>query len=97
MAPAEVDHADPDEVGVRISSDHGPMEGATIFFNRAPHSSCMAQSRETGLATCHLVDQHGDDESHSGHDKVPVLATFPGNVRAERVLLPTTLVLNPTP
>ena len=49
-----------------------------------------------GLATCQLVDQHGDDESHSEEGKVPVVATYPGDVRAGRVLVPTTLVLHPS-
>jgi hypothetical protein len=91
LAPGEVKPAGPDEVGVRISSDQGPMGATTIYFNRAPHSSCAAKSGENGYATCILVDQHGDEESHSGNDKVPVLATFPGVVRADRILLPTTL------
>jgi hypothetical protein len=96
MAPAGGSHSKADEVGVRVVSDQGPMEGATIFFNRAPHSGCVAKSRHDGLATCQLVDQHGDDE-HSEEDAVPVVATFPGDVRAGRFLLPTILVLQPAP
>ena len=92
MAPASVDV---DRVGVRITSERVPMAGATIFFNRAPHSGCVAKSGENGLATCVLVDQHGD-ESHAEHDKARVVATFPGDVRAGRVLLPTTFVLPPS-
>jgi hypothetical protein len=74
MAPASVDG---DQVGVRITSDRVPMAGATVFFNRAPHSGCVAKSAENGVARCVLVDQHGDDESHDDHDKVRVVATFP--------------------
>jgi hypothetical protein len=88
-------HTDPDDVGARIAGGHGPIVGATIFFNRAPHSSCAAKSRDGGLATCHLIDQHGDEDTHSEQDKTPVLAIFPGDVRADRVLLPTTLMQHP--
>ena len=95
LASAGVNRADPDEVGVRIITDQGTMEGATVYFNRAPHSGCMARSLGDGLATCHLVDQHGDEDSHSEGAKIPVLATFPGDVRAEQVLLPTTLIMIP--
>ena len=73
------------------------MEGASVYFNRAPHSGCSARSLPDGIATCLLVDQHGDEDSHSEDDKVSVLATFPGEVRPERVLLPTTLIMNPRP
>jgi hypothetical protein len=55
----------------------------------------VAKSREDGLAVCHLVDQHGDDDAHADDGDVPVVATFPGDVRADRVLVPTTLVLQP--
>jgi len=96
LAPTEMPDTDPDEVGIRISGEQGPMAGLTIFFNQAPHASCAAQSTADGLATCHLVDQHGDDDAH-GHSKAPVLALFPGDIRADRVLLPTTLVLNAKP
>ena len=85
---------DADQVGVRVTNDQGPMEGATVFFNRAPHSGCMAKSRANGVATCHLVDREGDEDSHTGEEKVAVVATFPGDVRADRVLVPTTLVLS---
>ena len=94
MAPVSVDA---DRVGVRITSDRVPMAGATVIFNRAPHSGCVAKSGENGLATCVLVDQHGDDDAHAEHDKARVVATFPGDVRAGRVLVPTTFVLPPAP
>ncbi|MEO6746776.1 MAG: hypothetical protein ABIN08_20040 [Caldimonas sp.] len=94
MAPASIDG---DQVSVRITSDRAPMVGATVIFNRAPHSGCVAKSGENGLARCVLVDQHGDDESHADHDKTRVVATFPGDVRGGRVLVPTTFVLPPAP
>lgn len=95
LTPPAVRPADPDEVAARIAGTQGPMQGVTLFFNRAPHSSCVATSGADGLATCHLVDQHGDGDGHSDEDQARVLATYPGDVRADRVLLPTTLVLDP--
>jgi hypothetical protein len=82
---------DEDDVAAIVKSDHGPMKGVTIYFNRAPHSSCSATTREDGVAKCHLVDQHGDEEAH--HDKAAVVATFPGDVRADRVLVPITAIV----
>jgi len=92
MAPAGVDHADPDKVSVRITSDRQAMDGVTVFFNRAPHSGCVAKSARDGIAICRLVDP--EDDSHPDEDKIPVLATYPGEVRADGVLLPTTLVMS---
>lgn len=85
-----------DEVGARIAGSRGPMQGVTLFFNRAPHSSCVATTGADGAAHCHLVDQHGDGDEHSDQDQARVLVTYPGDVRAERVLLPTTLLLDPS-
>jgi hypothetical protein len=89
------DSGNEDQVGVRLVGEGGPLAGATVHFNRAPHSGCSARSSPDGLATCRLVDRHGDEDSHSEDEKAPVLATFPGDVRADRVLLPTTLVMSP--
>jgi hypothetical protein len=97
MKPAAPAGSDADEVGVRVTMDNRPLQGMNVFFNRAPHSSCTAKVGSDGVATCHLVDQHGDEESHAHEGKVPVVVTFPGDVRAERVLLPTTLVMEPKP
>jgi hypothetical protein len=97
MAPAAMSGPVAGQVGVRIMSDQGPMEGASIFFNRAPHSSCVAKSREDGIAICQLVDQHEDDDSHREGATVPVVATYPGDVRDGRVLIPTTLVMQSAP
>lgn len=97
MAPAVSSPGDADRVGVRVMSDRGPLDGASVFFNRAPHSGCVAKSRADGVAACVLVDQHGDEESHAEEGKVPVIATFPGDVRAGQMLVPTTLVLRPAP
>ena len=82
-----------DEVAVRVVVDKKALEGAEMHFNKAPHMSCVARVRKDGFAGCKLVDQHGHDEEHSEHDSEPVVATFPGFVRADRILPPTTLVM----
>ena len=97
MAGAPPNSGHDDQVAVRVFSEGRPIEGARVFFNRAPHFGCSARSLPDGLATCRLVDQHGDDDAHAEDDKAAVLATFPGDLRPERVLLPTTLVMSPTP
>lgn len=82
---------DDDDVAAIVKNDQGPVKGVAIYFNRAPHSSCYATTREDGVAKCRLVDQHGDEEAH--HDKAAVVATFPGDVRADRVLVPITAIV----
>lgn len=82
---------DADVVGVRVTSLQGPMEDVAIYFNRAPHSICTARTRADGVATCRLEDQHGDGHQHE--HAAAVVATFPGEVLPDRVLLPTTYVL----
>jgi hypothetical protein len=81
-----------DVVGVRVTTHQVPLAGVSIYFNRAPHSLCMARTRADGVAACRLVDQHGDQGEHDD-DGTPVVATFPGDVRADLVLPPTTHVL----
>jgi hypothetical protein len=84
---------DVDIVGVRATTRLGPLVGVTIHFDRAPHSLCVARTGSDGVATCRLEDQHGDEHEHD--HAAAVVATFPGDVRADRVLLPTTGVLTP--
>ncbi|MDO9316192.1 MAG: hypothetical protein Q7T97_16785 [Burkholderiaceae bacterium] len=85
---------DADVVSVRATGPQGPLEDVAIYFNRPPHSICAAHTRADGVATCRLEDQHGDGDQHD-HATV-VVATFPGDVRPDRVLLPTTYVLPTT-
>lgn len=82
---------DADVVGVLATSGELPLAGVAIYFNRAPHSLCVARTREDGAAICRLVDQHGDAHEHD--HTAPVVATFPGDVQTDRVLLPSTYVL----
>ena len=84
--------ADHDHVAVRIVHDRRPMEGATVFFHRAPHSSCVGKAGADGIAACELVDQHGHaDGEHD--DEGPVVVTYPGDIRGDVVLVPSTLVI----
>jgi hypothetical protein len=96
MAPAAKGELE-DQVSVRVMQGSKAMRGVTVFFHRAPHSSCSAITDAAGAATCELVDQHGDEEAHADEESAPVLVTYPGDVRAEGALLPTTLVLEHQP
>lgn len=95
MKGAPTRPGDADVVGVRVTSHQGPLEDVAIYFNRAPHSLCVARTRADGVASCRLEDQHGDEHEHD--DATPVVATFPGDVRTGRVFLPTTYVLPDKP
>ncbi len=86
---------DADVVAVRATAQQAPLEGVDVFFNRAPHSICRARTRADGVATCRLVDPHGDEHLHD--HAAPVVATFPGEVGALRVLPPTTQLLPAPP
>lgn len=97
LSPVAGAPAGEDEVSVRIALDTKPMQGTTVYFHRAPHSSCAGKSDAGGIARCVLVDQHGDEEEHAGHEQVPVLVTFPGHVHPDGAVLPTTLVLEAKP
>lgn len=92
MVTVHQDSGDPDDVGVRVMSDGTPMEGARVFFNRAPHSICRAKSSANGVAACRLEDNHADGP-HEDEDHAAVTAVYPGDVRPNIVLLPTTLVV----
>lgn len=96
--PGEPGEHPEDRVSVRVADDSGrPLRGATVFFHRAPHDSCVAVAGPDGTATCQLIDQHGDAEQHVGEARAPVLATYPGQVEAGWVRLPTTRVIGRQP
>jgi hypothetical protein len=96
LSPSVDRGANPDQVSVRVALGQQPLSNTRVFFNRAPHSSCSAVSNAEGVATCVLVDQHGDDGDEANEGAVPVLVTFPGNVGSDQVLLPTTTILKAT-
>jgi hypothetical protein len=93
MTAAKPPSGDVDDVAVNVAADERPLAGVSLYFNRAPHSGCVAKSDERGYATCRLVDQHGDAESEPDAGNVPVTVTFPGDVRPGYVLVPSTFML----
>lgn len=95
LAPSGQAAAHHDSVSVRVMEGPRAMPRVTVFFHRAPHSGCQATTDTRGLAKCDLVDHHGHTHAHEGEEHSPVLVTYPGEVRAERALLPTTLALLP--
>ena len=84
---------DADLVAVQASGPQGPLAGLEVFFHRAPHSICQARTGDDGVARCRLQDQH--DDGHLHDHTAAVVATFPGDLRPDRVWLPTTQVLRP--
>jgi hypothetical protein len=93
IRPISSDPADPDAVGVQLMDQQGPMKASTVMFWRMPHSGCSASTGADGGATCRLFDTEGHAK-HPGFDFAPVVATYPGDVRADVVLLPTTVVMS---
>jgi hypothetical protein len=91
MNDAPARSADADVVSVRITVDRAPLAGIEVHFDRPPHSICSGRTGGDGMAACRLVDSYGDE--HEDEHSVPVVATFPGVVRTDGVLLPTTYVL----
>jgi len=83
---------DADLVSVRLTSAGVPLADVRIFFNQAPHCACVAKTDADGVANCRLVDQHGDEDEHAGEVRA-VVATFPGDVKVEPVLPPTTFIV----
>ena len=77
-----------DRAAVLVRNDRGPLPGMRISFGRAPHSGCEAESDETGVASCDLVDLHGHEEHHD-EDEAAVVATFGGRVTSDHVMPPT--------
>ena len=92
MGLVETGSRDPDVVSVRLSSAGVPLADVRIFFNQAPHSACVGKTDADGVAKCRLVDEHGDEDEHAGELRA-VVATFPGDVKAEPVLPPTTYIV----
>jgi hypothetical protein len=88
-APAR--SADADVVSVRLTVDRAPLTGIEVHFDRPPHSICSGRTGGDGMAVCRLVDSYGDE--HDDEQAMPVIVTFPGVVRTDGVLLPTTYVL----
>jgi hypothetical protein len=90
VRPAEAKPGDRDSVAVRASTGGIPVAGATVTFARMPHMACTATTDVAGLASCRLVDTHGDATEHEEGD---VIASFSGVIAPGRVDLPTTTLL----
>ena len=84
--------ADPDIVGVRLVDAGRPLGQADLTFWRLPHSGCNARTDVNGSASCRLEDSQGHLR-HPGFDSAPIIATYPGRVAAELVMLPTTRII----
>lgn len=82
----------PQRVSARFTLAGTPLRDTRIFFSRAPHSACVAKTGTDGVASCELVDQHADEDQH-GDDRAAI-ATFPGDVTAERILPPITTIVS---
>lgn len=93
LRPVKKIRRDPNWASVRVTLDGAPVVGASVFFNRAPHSTCEARVGPDGLASCQLIDHHLETHAHGDGEEGPVVARYPGDVRADRVLLPTTQVI----
>ncbi len=91
LSPTGVGSSD-DLVRARIAGKDGPMQGMRLFFHKAPHSGCNAMSDANGVASCQLVNFHGDDDGDENKDP-KLLVTFPGESDSHRVLVPTTFVM----
>ena len=83
---------DADQPTVRILDAGAPLVGASIIFGKAPHAGCSARTDANGVASCRLVDEDDDDDGPDSADTA-VVATFPGVVRSDVILPPTTEVL----
>lgn len=79
------------QVSLRVHHSSLPVVGATLTISRPPDEVCTATLDAHGLASCELVDAHGDGHSEEHH--CPLVVTFPGILAPDRIHLPTTLVV----
>jgi hypothetical protein len=99
IEPAAGREPDPEVVSVRVRDARGrPVAGSTFTASRGAHTVCSAKLDADGLSSCKLIDAHGhapggDDDD----DAAPLVVTFPGKVSAERIELPTTLLVERKP
>ena len=88
--------SEPDVVRVRVLDGRGkPLAGVLVTVSRGQETVCPARLDAEGRGSCKLVDPHGHDSGHEDEDALPVIITFPGVVSAERIDLPTTLLVSP--
>lgn len=84
---------DPDQVTVEVTLDGAPLADAPLYVSRPPHSTCKARSGADGIASCRLEDPYGANHFHPIDEIGQVLATYPGDVQAQKVSLPGTAVM----
>jgi hypothetical protein len=88
--------ADPDVIRVRVLDGRGrPIAGPAVTVSRGQETVCPARLEADGRGSCKLVDAHAHDSGDEGEAAQPVIVTFPGVVSAERIDLPTTLLVSP--
>ncbi|NUZ06539.1 hypothetical protein [Piscinibacter koreensis] len=97
LQPRETNAARKSLVSARIFDETGPLAGASVTFSQLPHSGCTATARADGSATCELVDDHGHDGEDAESHGQPVVVTFPGDLRGDPILLPTTILIRNPP
>lgn len=91
-APQAADPSHPYDVSARLHTAAGTMADVNLVFTRLPHFECSARSGADGVAACRLVDVMGHD-GHPGFESAPTVVTFPGDVKPDLILLPTTLLV----
>lgn len=80
-------------VGVRVLDQSVPVAGAQVMFSKLPHATCTATTQADGTASCVLADSHGHAGDHPEFEREPVIVTFPGDLRASPIRLPTTRLI----
>lgn len=78
-------------VSLRVHRNPAPLAGAPLTISRPPDEICTATADAQGVASCELVDAHGDGHGEEHHG--PLVVTFPGALAPDRIDLPTTLVV----
>lgn len=88
-------NADPDEITVRVANASGsPIAAARLTATRGADMMCSGKSDAHGVVSCKLMDMHGHAPGQQDDDgDAPVIVMFAGAVSAERIDLPTTLVV----
>ena len=86
--------AEEDRVAAQVTENAVPLSGVSVAFFRRPHSSCFAETAADGVAACKLIDAEGHHDH--AHDDVPVIATYAGELRPERVRPPVAIAMDRT-
>ncbi|MBU4610680.1 hypothetical protein IMZ29_09070 [Achromobacter sp. GG226] len=79
-----------DSVSALLIGPEGPLAQRQLLFSRLPHLACSAKTDDLGQAACELADTLGHP-THPGFESAPNVVTFPGEVGADLIVLPTAL------